>query len=57
MDDSDFRTFEKLFEKAEVVSFSDNFNIDAKAKGIAGEAAEYLTARAKYFAVKLRKFI
>ena len=57
MDDSDFRTFEKLFEKAEVVSFSENFRIDAVTRDIPGEAAEYLTAKAKYIAVRLRKFI
>ena len=57
MDDSDFRTFEKLFEKAEVVSFSDNLRLDATNRGIGGEAAEYLTAKAKYIAVKLRKLL
>ena len=57
MTDKDFDSFEKLFDKAEVVSYSDFLNIDAEKQTFAAEIMEYLTATAKYYAVKLRKLI
>lgn len=57
MDDSDFENFEKLFDKAEVVSYSEYLNLDAKKCNLADEFTEFSTAKAKYYAVKLRKYL
>lgn len=57
MTDKDFEAFEKLFDKATVVSYSENLALKAKKQTLADELTEYLTATAKYYAVKLRKLI
>ena len=54
MSDRDFDTFEKLFDRAQVVSFDEAFETDAQVRGLRGEAKEFLTAKAKYYAVRLK---
>ncbi len=55
MDDKDFDTFEKLFDKGEVVSFEEFLHYDADVRKLKDEAAEFLTAKSKYYAVRLRR--
>lgn len=57
MDDSDFESLEKLFTKAEVVSYSEFLKCDAAIRSTKERIVEYLTAKAKYFAVKARKLL
>ncbi|MBR4669416.1 MAG: DUF2334 domain-containing protein [Butyrivibrio sp.] len=57
MNDKDFENFEKLFEKADVVSFSEYINAEPVERGFFGNLAEFLTAKSKYTAVKLRTFL
>lgn len=55
MNNRDFDTFEKLFDRADVVSFDEFLKSDIKVRGLKEEAWEYMTARAKYYAVRLRR--
>jgi hypothetical protein len=55
MTDKDFESFEKLFDKAEVVSYSENFKLDAARHSLTDEMTEFALAKAKYYAVKMRK--
>lgn len=55
MNSRDFDTFEKLFDRADVVSYQEFMKYDTKPRSLKEETKEYMTARAKYFAVRLRR--
>lgn len=55
MTNRDFDTFEKLFDRADVVSFDEFLRCDTKVRGLKEETKEYMTAKAKYFAVRLKR--
>lgn len=55
MTDKDFESFEKLFDKAQVVSFSELLNRKPVQRTLVGDMTEFATAKAKFYAVKLRK--
>lgn len=57
MTDGDFKSFEKLFDKAEVVSYSTYRDYSPKAGNSFGWLCEYLMAKGKFLLVRLRKFI
>lgn len=57
MTDKDFESFEKLFDKAEVVSYSEFMKHDAATRTTKEEIAEFMTAKAKNTAVKIRRNI
>ncbi|SFC76568.1 DUF2334 domain-containing protein [Butyrivibrio sp. YAB3001] len=54
MTDSDFKAFEKLFDKADVVSYEEFLHYGSEVRGIRDEAYEYIVAKSKYLAVKLK---
>ena len=55
MSDKDFDYLEKLFDRADVVSFEEFLNADREVRGTKGEVLEYVTAKSKYMAVRLRR--
>lgn len=55
MSDRDFEQTEKIIEKADFVSYSEAFLQDTKVRGAKGEILEYLTAKSKYLAVRLKR--
>ncbi len=55
MSDKEFMQTEKLFDRAEFVSYSDMFDLESKARGAGGALLEYLTAKSKYMAVRLKR--
>ncbi|MBR4668025.1 MAG: DUF2334 domain-containing protein [Butyrivibrio sp.] len=55
MSDKDFENFEKQIEKAEFVSFDEFLSCDVTVRGTRGEIAEYLTAKGKFLAVRLKR--
>ena len=55
--DKDFDYLEKLFDRADIVSFEEYINMDTDVRGAKEEIAEYLTAKSKYMAVRLRRGI
>ena len=55
MDDKDFENFEKLFSKAEIVSFNEFLHYKSKVRGLRDETMEFVLAKAKYTAVRLRR--
>lgn len=57
MDDSDFESFEKLFDKAEVVSYSEYRNMEAGSRNLSGELKEYAMAKGKYTLMQARKML
>ncbi len=57
MDDKDFENFEKLFSKAEIVSFNEFLHYESKVRGLRDETMEFVLAKAKYTAVRLRRKI
>ncbi|WP_024867390.1 DUF2334 domain-containing protein [Butyrivibrio sp. FCS014] len=57
MKEADFEDFEKLFDRAEVVSFSEYKRLDVEDRTLLGEVSRYCVARAKYLAVQARKLI
>ncbi len=57
MSDRDFDYLEALFDRAEVVSFDEYLAADVETRGVRGEAFEFLTAKSKYMAVRLRRDI
>jgi predicted deacetylase len=55
MTDRDFEKLEQLLDTAEVVSYSENATIAVEDRTMAKDISQYLTAKAKYTAVRLRK--
>ena len=55
MTDRDFEVFERHLGKAEFVSFDEFLNSDSVVRGTRGEIAEYLTAKGKFLAVRLKR--
>ena len=52
MDEKDFERFEKLFDKANVVSYSEYSKYNVRRRCIFGNIQEFILAKAKYFIVK-----
>ena len=57
MNDKDFEAFEKLFEQAEVISFSEYMEAAPIERGFFGDMAEYVTAKTKYTVMQLRQLV
>ncbi|WP_026517367.1 DUF2334 domain-containing protein [Butyrivibrio sp. MC2021] len=57
MDDSDFENFEKLFDKAEVVSYSEYKKMDVSPRTLTGDIKEYALAKGKFTLMQVRKKI
>jgi predicted deacetylase len=55
MSDKDFENFEKIFTRADVVSFNEFMHYGSDFRGFRAEIGEYILAKAKYTAVQLRK--
>ena len=55
MSNRDFDNLDKLFDRADVVSYDEFLHYDAKMRGLKEEAQEYMTAKAKYLAVRLKR--
>ncbi len=55
MDDGNFKSMEKLFERAEIVSYSEFDKIDARPRFFIGNIGENLLARVKYFLVRHKR--
>lgn len=55
MTNRDFDVFEKLFEKGDIVSFDEFDKYEIRLRTLREETWEYMTARAKYYAVYLRR--
>jgi len=54
MDEKDFERFEKLFDKAEVVSYSEFSKYNVRGRSFVGNLYEYALAKGKYLAVRLK---
>ena len=55
MTNRDLDAFEKLFEKGDIVSFDEYDKYETRLRTLKEETWEYMTARAKYYAVYLRR--
>ena len=55
MTNRDFDVFEKLFDRADVVSYDEFFKYDPQPRGLKEATWEYMTARAKYYAVRIMR--
>ncbi len=55
MTDKDFSNFEKQLSKAEFVSFDEFLHADTTVRGTRDAIAEYLTAKGKFLAVRLKR--
>ena len=55
MECKDFQSFEKLFEKTTVVSYSDFFEYNIESRNLFSNISEYLLAKTKYLLVRYRK--
>ena len=55
MTNRDFLAFERLFEKGDIVSFDEFDKYETRPRTLKEETWEYMTARAKYYAVYLRR--
>ena len=55
MEDKDFDTFEKLFDRGDVVTYSEFMHHNADMRSTREEISEFLTAKAKYTAVKIKR--
>ncbi len=55
MDDNNFETMEKLFERADVVSYSEFDRIEARPRFFVGNIIEFAMANFKYFMVKRKR--
>lgn len=56
MDDKDFENFENLFDKANVVSYSEFSKYNVRSRNVAENICEYLIAKVKYFAVRTMNY-
>ena len=55
MSGRDFENFEKLFDRAKVVSYDEFLHYDIKVRGLSEEVREFMTAKAKFYAVRLKR--
>ncbi len=55
MEDGNFKSMEKLFDRAEIVSYSEFDKINARPRSFIGNIGENLLARVKYFLVKHKR--
>lgn len=55
MNDKDFEAFEKMLSKGQFVSYDEFFKCNASLRSFKEEALEYLTAKGKYLAVRLKR--
>ena len=55
MSNRDFDAFEKLFDRGDIVSFDEFLELEPRPRTLREETWEYMTARAKYLAVRLRR--
>ena len=53
MDDKDFENFEKIFDKAQIVSYCEFSKYNVRSRTVIGNLQEYILAKAKYYAVKM----
>lgn len=55
MSEKDFENFEKIFSKAKVVSYGEFLHSETVMRSALDEVMEFMTAKSKYYAVRLRK--